>query len=367
MNSKVCILTSVHPPFDARIFYKEAKTLVNAGYHVVLIVEHTSEEFVDGIRIVPLPQSRNRFVRMTKVIWKLFKFALKEKAKVYHFHDPEIIPVGLMLKLFGKKVIYDVHEDMPKQILYKEWIKVIFIRKLFSFFTLVIEKIVSLFFDYIIAATSDIKNRFPEKKSFLIRNFPIIGFIKNTTPNRAKRETMVLIYVGGLSKVRGIKEIIQSMEFIKERAELWLVGMWENDDYKNECERLDGWKYTKYLGFKKLDEIYILLKRSNVGLATLYPIKNYLTSFPVKAFEYMACSLPIVMSDFSYWKEIFKDCALFANPKNPEDIAKKISILLNDGNLRETLGKNGRKMVENGCSWEAESVELLTMYKRLST
>lgn len=104
---KVCILTSVHSPFDVRIFHKEAKTLVKAGYKVVLIAQHSKEETVDGIRIVPLPTPKNRFERMTKVVWKLFRLALKEKAPIYHFHDPELIPVGLFLKILGKQVIWN--------------------------------------------------------------------------------------------------------------------------------------------------------------------------------------------------------------------------------------------------------------------
>ncbi|GAH16762.1 unnamed protein product, partial [marine sediment metagenome] len=125
-------LISVHPAFDVRIFHKEAKTLVKVGYNVVLIAQHTKEEIVDGVRIVPLPKPRNRFDRMTRVVWKLSILALRERADVYHFHDPELIPVGLILKLFGRKVIYDVHEDVPEQILNKDWVGNSIARKIVS-------------------------------------------------------------------------------------------------------------------------------------------------------------------------------------------------------------------------------------------
>jgi hypothetical protein len=108
---KVCILTSVHPVFDTRIFQKEAKTLKEAGYKVVLIAQHEKEEIVDGIKIIPLKKSKNRFWRIVDD-WKLLQKALREKANIYHFHDPELIPFIILLKIRTEaKIIYDVHED----------------------------------------------------------------------------------------------------------------------------------------------------------------------------------------------------------------------------------------------------------------
>lgn len=116
MNKKnnrknICMLSSAHSAFDVRIFYKEAKSLSKAGYEVVIISQHDKEEIVDNIKIITLPMPKNRFHRMTNIVWKLFKLALKEKADVYHFHDPELIPIGILLKLKRMKIIYDVHGD----------------------------------------------------------------------------------------------------------------------------------------------------------------------------------------------------------------------------------------------------------------
>jgi len=107
-RAKICILTSVHPPLDGRIFHKEAKSLLKAGYNVVLIAQHTREETIDGIRIVPLPKPKNRFERMTKVVWKLLKLALKEKAKV----EFACMPVGALWEPFRQSGA-DVHV-LPK-------------------------------------------------------------------------------------------------------------------------------------------------------------------------------------------------------------------------------------------------------------
>jgi len=371
INKKICILTSVHPVFDTRIFHKQARTLVNAGYDVTLIAQHNKKEIVDGVKIIPLPKPRNRFERTTKVVWKLFRLALKEKADVYHFHDPELIPVGSTLKLFGKKVIYDIHELVYFQIEDKYWLKFRIVKRLIQWAYSLFEKISIKFFDQLILAEDGYESHFTQrynnfKRYTIIRNFPILELIDKTKPININKQRPIIIYAGGLSKIRGIKEIIQAMEFIGDKAELWLLGKWENEEFKKKCKNLNGWKYTKYLGLKPLEEVYSYIKVADIGISMLYPVKNYVMSLPVKAFEYMACSLPMVMSKFPYWKEIFGECALFANPYDSKDIAEKIFYLLNNPNKAKSLGDNGRKLIEQKYSWEIESKKLLKVYERLT-
>ena len=115
-QKKVCILTSVHSVSDTRIFHKQAKTLLQAGYDVTLIVQHDREEMVAGVKILPLEKPSNRLSRMLGTSWQVWRKAVKQKADIYHFHDPELIPVGLLLKSQGKKVIYDVQGEKRCQV-----------------------------------------------------------------------------------------------------------------------------------------------------------------------------------------------------------------------------------------------------------
>ena len=84
-TDKVCILTSVHPPFDTGIFHKEAKSLARAGYDITLIVQHDNNEVVEGTRIVPLPKPKNRLERMTRTVWQVCRKGLQIDADVYHY------------------------------------------------------------------------------------------------------------------------------------------------------------------------------------------------------------------------------------------------------------------------------------------
>jgi len=363
---KVCILTTVHQPFDTRIFHKEAKTLVRFGNKVTLIVPHNKDEIVDGVKILALPKARNRFIRIFIHTWQILFLALDQRANIYHFHDPELIFIGVLLKFLGKKVIYDVHEDVPKQIMNKSWLGNNQIRKLASFIMNIAEQIGAKSFNKILVVTPEIAKRFPKNKVVILRNFPVLKLIDGAIPLNYKKSKPIIIYTGGLKRVRGIKEIIQAMNYVDNKAELWLLGKWYDKKFKRECENLAGWKQVKDFGFVSLNKVYQYMKIANIGISILYPLENHLTCLPVKHYEYMTCSLPIIISNFSYWKDIFKGCALFADPYNPKDIAQNFLFLLENKNVMEKMGKKGRKLIIEKYNWEEEAKKLLEMYEHLS-
>jgi len=212
-SKKVCILTSVHPVFDTRIFHKQARTLVNAGYDVSLIAQHSKSEIVDGVKIIPLPKPKNRFKRIFFLTRKAYKLAAEQKADIYHFHDPELIPWMLKLKKkTGAKIIYDIHEDYPKQILSKEWIPLVLrfpIAHIYNFF----EKLAIKLFDVVIRAGSDIRPK--NTKIITIKNYPFTEIAaEDISVFKNNLKKFSYIYIGSISRDRCIKEILQSLEFI---------------------------------------------------------------------------------------------------------------------------------------------------------
>ena len=362
MSEKVCHISTVHSFNDDRIFFKECSTLSNNGYDTYFIVTHDKAEEINGVKIVPLNINSSRIYRLFLKGLDAYKKAKNVDADIYHLHDPELIFIGHLLKLKGKKVIYDSHEDVPQQILNKDYIGPLFLRKIISKIYNHFEKSICKKFDAVISVTDVIVKKFKCKRTALIRNFPIMELIDKSKPVDIEKNKPVIIYIGGITRIRGIRELINVTDSFKGKIELWILGPWESNELQEECMKMDGWKYTKYFGNKPMDEVYKYLKKADIGCCTLYKTNNHLNSLPVKAYEYMTCSLPVVMSDFPLWRENFADGALFVDPNNVDEIKEKINLILNDNTVKDKLSKNGRKLIEDKFSWEAESKKLINLY-----
>jgi len=367
--TKIVHLTSVHQSYDVRVFHKECASLSAAGYNVTLVAQHTSDEVVDGIKIRSLCKPKSRFDRMIRSPLKLYEIAMEEKGSVYHFHDPELIPLGVFLKLRGKKVIYDLHEDSPRQALHKHWLKP-WLRYLVSWFLSVIEKIGCLFFDGLIAATPHIAKRFSQKKTIVVQNFPRTKGLKLESETPYHERENVVVYIGGLSQERGILELVHMPEKlpISLKARLELAGNFSPESFQKDLSERDGWKKVCYLGWQNPSKIKSLLSRARVGAVVLYPTPAYQESYPIKMFEYMAAGLPVVASDFSLWQEIVSqaNCGLLVDPKDPKSIAKAVQWLLDNSNEAQKMGEAGMNAVKEKYNWELEEKKLLGLYNNLT-
>ena len=365
---KVAHLSSAHPPADTRIFYKECRTLAQAGYEVVLIIPHDRDEIVNGVRIRAVSKPTSRFDRMMSTVREVYRAALEEDAIIYHFHDPELIPVGILLKNKGKKVIYDVHEDLPRQVLTKPWIKP-FLRRVVGAGAQAVEKFCAHYFDRIITVTSTIAERFPENKTTIVHNYPILEEFAGTDFIPYQKRNPLVVYVGGITVIRGIKEMVNAMNLIPETlgARLVLAGKFSPPALENDVSSMAGWSNVEYLGWQSREEVADLLNKARIGLVLLHPTLNYMNAYPIKLFEYMAAGIPVVASDFPLWRKIVSDigCGLVADPLNPQAIADAILWLLAHPVEAEIMGKRGQDAVIKKYNWNTESQELLDVYQSL--
>ncbi len=361
----ICHITTSHPVFSSRIFYKECLSLTNGGYDVNLIAPHEGDEIRFGIKIHAIRKTKGRITRLAVLPWVALLKAvhIRPRPRIFHFHDPELIPIGFLLALIGKHVIYDVHEDIPKQILSKNLLLPRRITGTIGRILGWLEKITCLFFDAMITVNEDISKRLGERKSFIVRNFPLLRQFPVMHSKKKDSCAPVIIYAGGLTSARGTLDLVRAMADVQIDSTLILYGEWESEVFRKECEREKGWERVKYKGYVSIEKVYDAIRDASIGISTLHPFPNYLRSLPLKIFEYMACAIPVIASDFPFWHELFGESVIYVDPMNHLEISKCIDMLLKDLHIQKEMGKRGRKLVETEYNWEKESKKLLKTYE----
>jgi len=287
-------------------------------------------------------------------------------AEIYHAHDPELLPVCIKLKRMGKTVIFDAHEDFPKQLLakpYLNWLS----RRVLSCAAAVYERFACKQLDAIIAATPSIQVKFTgiNSNSVAINNYPILGELFSTEKlTGASKRTVV--YVGGISQVRGIFPLLDSLNETGD-VRLDLVGNFSEEEVESAARSHANWHKVNYHGFLGREEVALHLSTAIAGMVTFLDSPNHIESQPNKMFEYMSAGLPVISSDFPLWREIIEgnDCGICVDPGKPEEVAYAITRLALNPAEAERFGSNGKSAVERVYNWGIEEGKLLELYTSL--
>ena len=364
---KICHLTSVHSRNDTRIFLKQCRSLAANEYDVILIVSDDIGDQVKGnVHIIDVGKLHGRFNRIFKTTRIIYNKSVDVDADIYQLHDPELILAGLMLKRLGKKVIFDSHEDVPKQLLVKPYLNKFSLLVLSNLFAL-FERFACARFDGILTATSTIRDKFLDinQYSLDVNNFPLLGELDSSLPWGNKCNEVS--YVGGIAKIRGICEIVRACNYLKSNTRLNLVGNFSVKAMETEVKTYAGWSNVVQHGFLDRVGVRNVLSRSVAGLVTFHPIPNHVDAQPNKMFEYMSSGIPVIASNFPLWREIIEgnDCGICIDPLDPKAIAEAIDFLVQNPDIARRMGENGRKAVLDKYNWSIEEKKLLDFYLKL--
>lgn len=358
----ICHLTSVHPRYDIRIFHKQCLSLYKNGYSVNLIVaDGQGDELKNGVNIIDVGKIEGRIKRILFSSYKVYKKALLLKADIYHFHDPELLPYGYLLQLKKKKVIYDAHEDLPRQLLTKPYLSDI-LKKLTAFLAENIENLITKSLTGIIGATPFITERFKKNNTntININNFPLIEEKSIECTEQIKKYD--LVYVGHISKLRGFDKMCTVTK--KLNVSLALAGSFSPLSLNKNIDCINN---ISYLGYLNKQETFELLQKSRMGMVLLSQTQSYLTSLPVKMFEYLWAGIPVIASNFPLWKEIVEKnrCGICVNPESSEEIEDAVRFLIENPTIALEMGERGRKLILNQYNWAIEEKKLIDFYENI--
>jgi len=371
---RVVHMTSVHSAVDPRIFHKECRSLARAGFDVTVVGPYHGDTAADAVRIKSVRKDRSRLTRMTRTAWRVYDRARREGADVYHFHDPELVPFGLFLSLCGKSVIYDIHEDLPKDVLSKHYLPP-WSRPLMSWVVKGIERFACGRFAALVAVTPSIAGRFARinPRTVVVHNFPYADeLIAEEAAVPWDRRHQSVAYVGGITVQRAIREMVAAMALLPDslQARLELAGPEIPQEADSAAlRRHPGWSRVRHHGFLDQPTTFRLLHSVRAGLVLFHPEPNHVEAMPQKIFEYMGAGLPVIASDFPLWRRIMGEagCGIFVDPTNPSQIAKAIEYVLSHPREAEEMGRRGQMAVAERFNWNSEASKLVRLYEQIES
>jgi glycosyltransferase involved in cell wall biosynthesis len=374
-SSAVAILTSVHEPFDPRVFHKQARALAAAGYRVSLLAPHERDETRAGVRVRGLPRPRSRTGR--PLLWlRLLGRALRLRADVYHLHDPELLPLGLLLAtLTGRPVVYDAHEYYRDEIATRRWLPRP-LRRPAAEAVHVLETLAARRLAAVVAVNDHMAASFRARgarRVVAVHNYPPLALFPNTP--RGESPPPVAVYAGLLTRERGLETVWHAgrrLRALVPRAEVRVIGRvdWAGVDpaVSRAPERWREEAATRLCGSVPADTVPDVLAGAAVGWIPFQRTPNNARAVPLKLLEYMAAGLPVVASDLGFLGQIVRreGCGLLVPPDEPEAHAQALAHLLTHPDEARALGERGRRAVEARYTWEVEAKRLLALYAQLT-
>lgn len=297
----------------------------------------------------------------------MIRVVRRARPTIVHFHDPELLPWALLLRLCGAKVVYDVHEDVPRQIQHNIRLPRI-IRRGLSPLVSFVEWCGGKWLSGVSAATPEIAARFPAVKTKIVANYPLTEEFSRPGEMPMAERAQTFVYIGGLTRIRGLFSMVEAIEHLGDvSARLRLAGDFVTEDERKAVMASPGWERVQYEGWVGRREITQILSTSRAGLVTLHPIRNYIDARPIKLFEYMAAGLPVIASDFPRWREIVEEsrCGLLVDPNSPEMIALAMRWILDHPDEAQEMGVRGRHAVIERYNWETQAKNLTALYRSI--
>jgi hypothetical protein len=362
----VCEITTIHRPFDARIYERSFKCLSENGFTVCLISTWDKPDNFACEQWISVAPPKNRTGRLLHG-FKVFRCAMRQQVKAYHFHDIDFLLWGILLKILKRvPVVYDCHENYPIEIRHhKEWISPI-LRPPLALLARLIEDCAVRYFKHCVVVVPYQVQRF----SKLGANIALVRNFANLVPKRDLTHGKALICSGSISVSYGAEILLNIGRVLRKRnidLKLIVADRFISNDLKNRfCETVEN----EHLPIDihpnvKPSMIDTFLSKGFIGIAVEQNTPEKTLAIPTKLFEYMATGLPIIASDLPLTKEIIHNSksGITVTSDDANQYVDAVEYLLSNPLVFSEMREHGFNAIENEYSWKNEKETLVKFFK----
>lgn len=380
---RVCHISTVHVPFDQRIFHRECWSLARAGYDVHLLVQlGEPEQLVDGVRVHSIgdPRKHTLGLRLGNRLGRLRRTAQRAQelqADVYHLHDPELIPLGLWLKATtGAAVVFDCHENNTAYIQQKLYLNPL-LRHVLAAGMAWMEGLAGRFFDAIVTADAGVaqlyQNRYRARRVVVLHNFPRLDLFQPShgNGNNGKKD-FDLVYHGTIPRYHLEIAFAVAEELRRRgvRARWYFFGKCPEAEWAQREILRRGFQDSFRIDARLVPhpEVASHVERARIGFIPLPDLPKFQHNIPTKLFEFMSLGMPTVLSDLPPSRPFVGDgqCALMVPADDPVAYADAIESLLQSPRRSQQMGVVGKQRAQDAYNWEVESKKLLQLCECLA-
>jgi glycosyltransferase involved in cell wall biosynthesis len=261
-----------------------------------------------------------------------------------------------------------MHENLPREILTKEWIPAP-MRRVMSLATRAFQRIACRSIPTVFAEQSYARDFPRARDGVVVRNFPLLDqLLEVAVP---KRDRFTIGYVGVVAAERGVDVLLEAARRLNATGaacDVCLIGPIRTAADELPAFRSgiqDGWLDAP--GRLQPDEAWARVAACQVGVAVLRPSPNFVESYPTKLFEYMALGLPVIVSDFPLWRDVVEGagCGLIVDPADVDAVAAAIRWIHDHPYEAARMGERGRSATRAQYDWRSEFPKLHALYERV--
>lgn len=356
----ICHLSTVHRSDDVRIFQKQCRSLVENGFEVTFIVPDSEDRVEGGVKVLSIKREMAKTSRVLIQPLRILRKALRVKADIYQFHDYELWGVGLILRLLGKRVVADVHEDVPAQLMQRTWVPDS-LKSPLSCFARFVENTLARCMSGVITADEVLAERFRNlnRQVLAIQNYPILVNL----PEQRGHSEYIVRSLGGVFDERCAKAIIEAAQLAP--SAMFEIGGGIASTYSDL-----SWQTTNcsYLGRIPQSEIYQHYVDSDVLIIMFSDAPNHQDIKSNRLFESMYAGKPIVVSNLPKWEKFIEThrCGLVVDPESPHELAIAIQYIQEHQQEAAEMAQRGQAAVMKEYSWNSQVFKLVEFHNRIT-